>query len=356
MKCVSIKRMNMFGRMRTVISEKKLLIKGSGLRARSARGIAVLALGTSVEMALRLLRNMLLTRLLVPESFGLMALVMSATLAFQAFTEVGIKHSVIQNKRGDDPEYLNVAWWLQAVRAMGLFLFGFFGAPLVSAFYDNPELLRLLRVAFIAVLFNGFISPRAHVLERKLQFSRIVIVMQGGAFIAVLITIVLAIWLRSIWALVIGLVLEAAMKSILSYILCPFKPSFHMHGEHVRELLRFAKGMVGLSILTIITFQMDVIVLGKVVTAEWLGLYHMAVILSQYPAGLFIKIIYPLLLPVFSESQKDFQKINKMLLAATQVVTIFGLPFSLSLMLCSRVILSIVWGAKYEVVAVAGSH
>src|SRR4030042_3650986 len=104
-----------------------------------------LAVGTVVERGLRFVRYVILTRILAPDQFGLMAIVMVAASAFDALTEVGIKQSVIQNKRGADPEYLNVAWWFQAVRGLGLFSVAFLAAPWISSFYERPELSRLLR-------------------------------------------------------------------------------------------------------------------------------------------------------------------------------------------------------------------
>ena len=107
----------------------------------------MLALGVGVlaGRGSRLIRNMVLARLLVPEAFGTMAIIMMAAMALEAVTEVGVKQSVIQNKCGADPDYLNVAWWFQAIRGALLFALAFLAAPWVSAFYDRPELLRLLQ-------------------------------------------------------------------------------------------------------------------------------------------------------------------------------------------------------------------
>ena len=87
-------------------------LHGNSLKARSARGAVVLGSGSVAERGLRFVRNMILARLLAPEELGLMALIIAATVILDAFTEVGIKQSVIQNKNGAKREYLNVAWWI----------------------------------------------------------------------------------------------------------------------------------------------------------------------------------------------------------------------------------------------------
>ena len=135
-------------------------VRGSNLEARSIRGALALATGTGFERVMRLVRNMVLARVLAPKEFGLMAIVLAASLAFEAFTEVGVRLSVIHNKRGAGREYLNVAWWVQALRGLGLFVIAYLTSPWISQFYKNAELLPLMRVAFVAVLLRSLMSPR----------------------------------------------------------------------------------------------------------------------------------------------------------------------------------------------------
>ena len=91
-------------------------LRGKGLLAKGTRSVMALGTGTVAGQGMKFIRRMILARILVPAEIGMMAIVVSLSLAFEAFTEVGVKQSVIQNKRGADPDYLNVAWWMQAVR------------------------------------------------------------------------------------------------------------------------------------------------------------------------------------------------------------------------------------------------
>ena len=84
--------MNLINKTFVTITDK---IKGDSLKARSARGAAVLGIGTVAGRGTRFVRNMILARILAPDEFGLMAIIMVAAMAFEAFTEVGIKQSVI---------------------------------------------------------------------------------------------------------------------------------------------------------------------------------------------------------------------------------------------------------------------
>lgn len=98
------------------------LIAGEGLKAKAARGGAWLAVASGLDQGFRFVRNMILTRLLAPEAFGLMAIVLAVNTFFESFSDVGIDTAVVQNPRSEERPYLNAAWWISFVRALGLYL------------------------------------------------------------------------------------------------------------------------------------------------------------------------------------------------------------------------------------------
>jgi O-antigen/teichoic acid export membrane protein len=314
--------------------------------------MSALGVGTAAGRGTRLIRNMVLARLLAPNEFGLMAMVMVATTAFDAFTEVGVKQSVIQNKHGAEPEYLNVVWWMQAVRGLSLFLIAVIAAPWISSFYDKPELLKLLRFSFFAILFSGLVSPRAYVLEKEHRFGRAVFLTQGSAIIGTITTIVLAFIIRNVWALVIGFVTEAAILCLVSYLLVPFMPRFRIHREYLGELMKFGRGMFGLPILTMVCFQADVLVLGKLVTNEQLGLYSLAATLAYLPIDLFSQVISPFLLPTFAERQDNKTSLSQSILQITHWTAVMSIPVITLMACCASGMLLLAYGGKYVAAAI----
>lgn len=346
-----------------VVRDKMALIRGDSLSAKSARSAIVLGGGTFAERGIRFVRNMILTRVLAPEHLGLMAVVMVVSLGCEAFTEVGVKQSVIQNIKGARAEYLNVAWWFQALRGFCVYLVAFLVAPLLCGFYfhDGGETLALygksqivsiFRVAFLTILFNCLISPRAHVLEKEFRFGKSVFLIQGSAILATFITIVLVFYMRSVWAIVIGFVFEPVFRCFASYILCPFLPRLEIDRSSLSEIVKFARGMFGLPILSFIALQTDVMVLGKVVPMVLVGLYSMALQLSQFPKMLFAKVVGPILLPLFAEMQNDQRNLRAVALKMTKTVAFIGVPLVVFMSVCAGPILSVVYEPEYVDVAV----
>jgi O-antigen/teichoic acid export membrane protein len=340
------------GAIRKAISDTVGRLKGADIKAKSARAVVALSIGTFAGRGMRFVRSIILAHILVPDQIGIMAIVMSFSIAFEALTEVGVKQSIIQNKRGADTNYLNVAWWIQVVRALCLYGIAVLSAPLISSFYGNPDLLKLLRVAFLAIALRGFISPRAHVLEKEYKFGRAVFLIQGSAILGAIITIGLALVIRNVWALVIGFVAEMAILCILSFVLVPFLPRFHIDRKCLSELMKYASQIFGLPVLAMLSFQTPIMVLGKVISEEQLGLYSFASLFAYIPIELFIKIISPILLPAFSEKQDDNKALCRGLIKVTWWAAFFSIPSIAFLACCSSELLLLAYGPPYVTMAI----
>lgn len=337
--------------------------RGDNLKARCARSGVVLGVGVTVAKGLAFSSKVVLARLLVPQELGLMVLVLSITSLFQVLTEIGIKQSVIQNKNGAQSEYLNMAWWFQSLRGVGLYVVAFFVAPFLCQFYfanrpevlavhTTEELLAIVRVAFLAIPFWGFISPRVYVLEKEFRFGKKVVLTQGSTVIGAIVTIVLAIVMRDVWALVIGFASMGLVECLLSYILCPFRPRLSFDWESFQHIYRFARGVFGLPVLTYVAFNIDVLVAGKLIAADLLGMYGWAFILARMPRELFARIVSPILLPAFSEKQDDKEALRRAVLKITRVTALFAIPLVALAIICSKTVLSLVYGEQYSAVAV----
>ncbi len=340
------------GALPKVISDKIGQLKGMDIKAKSARAVVVLSIGTVAGRSMRFVRSMVLARILAPDQLGLMAIVLSVSMISEALIEVGVKQSVIQNKQGARVEYLNVAWWMQVVRGLCLYGIAFILAPWISYIYVKPELLNLLRVAFLAIALRGFMSPRAHVLEKEYKFGRSVFLIQGSAILGAIISISLALVMRNVWALVIGFVIEMAILCILSFILVPFMPRFEIDRSSLAELMKFARGIFGTPILNAISIHAPVLVLAKVISSHQLGLFHLAAMFAYIPTDLYIRIITPVLLPAFSEKQDDKRALWRGLLQTSRYTAFLIVPL-IAFMICfSRELLGIVYESQYVAMAV----
>jgi len=310
----------------------------------------ILGIGAGTEQTLRFVRVMILARILLPDDFGLLAIVLVVVKIFESIAEIGIKQSVIQNKRGASPEYLNTAWWFQLVRALGLFIIAIMASPWISCFYNKPEILKLLQFSCLTILFRGLISPRAYLFEKEFKFGWGILLTQGSGAIGTIITIIAAYITRNVWALVLGFVAETACMFLISYILAPFMPRFKIDKECLSEIMKFARGMFGLPILAMVAFQTDIIVLGKMVTSDQLGMYSLLVTLTALPIMIFSQTISPVLLPAFAKKQDNKDSLVWAVLKISQGIALVIVPLVFFISSCARGILNLAYGFRYTTV------
>jgi O-antigen/teichoic acid export membrane protein len=220
-------------------------------------------------------------------------------------------------------------------------------APRAASFYHNPDLTSLMRIVLLSVVFNGAISPRAFVALKLMNFRKWTVMQYGSNVAGTLLTVILTFALRNTWALAFGFAAEYAMLCIASYIFCPFRPSFGIHKDSARDLLRFSKGVFGLSFLNLIFARTDVFVLGRMIPAYQLGVYTIATYLAQVPASFVMNWLAQILMPMFSHLKQDYARINDTLAKVTSTIVILFIPASIFVMLAGRTLLSVLYGPRY---------
>ena len=322
-------------------------LNAEGLAARCMRGGAVLVVGSVLERGIRFARNMILARLLAPEHFGLMALAIASTQLFETLTQIGVRQAVVQNKKGATWEFLNVTWWFSMIRGVGLYIIGWSVAPFIASIYQELQLVNILRVAFMSILFQGLISPGLYVLEKQIKFNKVVLINQGAGLVGTAVSLILACLHPNVWALIIGLVVEAVFRCVGSFLVYPVRPRWLFDRQSTSELFRFSRGMIGLPFLTYIFLEADIFVLGRVCSKDILGYYSLTLSLAYIPEMIFARIAGSMMLPIFSEMQDQKERLQHNLLRLMRGLYLFGLPMVVCLVVFSRSILSIVYGSNY---------
>lgn len=334
-------------------AKSRVLATEETLKGKVLRGGVWLGTASFTEQIVRFARSIVLARLLAPQAFGVMAVVLSASTLIHTLTDIGVLEAVVQNPRGAEDEYIDSAFWLGIGRTFMVAAVIFLLAPWMAAFYGNPELTPLLRVASLSVLIDGAWSPRMYAGLKRLSFSRYAAVMHGGGIGGVIITVVLSYLIRDVWALVIGSVAEALVRVALSFVFYPYLPKLKWHKAAALDLLHFSKGLFGLSLLNLIFMKTDVFVLAKMYSPAQLGLYSMAIYLVQVPTGFIMNLLGRTMLPTFAHIQGDPERENRILLRITSTIFLLGLPVVVFVYFCGRSVLDVAFGGRYSAAAPA---
>ena len=333
-----------------VVFQKKLgIFTGSGLRARALRGSAWTTLGFGLSQVIRLLSNLLLTRLLFPEAFGLMAIIQVFMQGLAMFSDVGTGPSIIQNARGNESSFLNTAWTLQVMRGLALFIFTCLLSVPVAYLYEEPSLLTLMPVAGLSALIAGFNPTKLVTANRNLLLGRLTVIEVIAQVISVIVLISLAWLMNSVWALVIGGLVSTFIKLILAHRLIPgLKNEFNWDQKSVRTIIRFGKWIFVSSIVGFFVQQGDKLVLAGFMTTADLGVYSIAFFLASAPLALSKKLNQTILFPIYSQLQDlTSSQLRPKIVKARIAICFLLLPPMIVFILFGSHIVTYLYDARY---------
>jgi O-antigen/teichoic acid export membrane protein len=318
------------------------------LRGRALRNAALTFVRYGGSQIVRLLGNLILSRLLFAEAFGLMALISVLLQALQMFSDVGIRPSIVRSGRGDDPVFLDTAWTVQVVRGVGQWLVACALAEPFAHFYGEPQLARIIPVAALSAVVLGCASTKQFTQDRAMRLGRLVIMELSAQASGTLLMVVLAFTSRSVWALVYGALLTAIVRSTLSFVLLPGRNNRLCWEPQARnELFSFGRWVFISTMLTFTAQATDRLVFGKLVSLEVLGVYSIGKMLASAPIEAVAQISMSVVFPLLSRIVVAKQDLPPVFTSARRPVLIIA-GFALSgLAACGRTLIGLLYDARY---------
>lgn len=289
----------------------------SGLRSRILRAGSWTLGGHALGQVLRLAANLLMTRLLVPEMFGVMAVATIFLVGLTMFSDLGLKQVVIQSRRSDDAQFLNTVWVIQILRGIFIFLLvllfawglaqavGHTWLP-VDSTYANPELPRVLGWLAISPLISGFESTKLQTANRNLNLGRVVSIEFWSQLSGILVMVLWAFNAPSLNAMVGGALFSALVKVILSHVWLQGvdnRPAWD--AVAAREIVNFGKWIFVTSILGFLISNGDRLIIGWLISAESMGVYAIAMLLAGAMQDVVQKIIGSVVFPALGKVNRE---------------------------------------------------
>jgi O-antigen/teichoic acid export membrane protein len=269
--------------------------------------------GFAFSLVIRLGSNLLMTRLLAPEMFGVMAIASTVMIGLAMFSDVGLRQNIVQSRRGEEPNFLNTAWVIQIGRGilicgvalcvcLIIFVAGRFGKLPAGSVYSAPSLPYVVGALSVTAVFQGFESTKQFEASRGISLGRItgLEILTQIFGLAGMLTWVLAD--RSIWALVFGNLCGSLARTVLSHSLLPGVGNrLHWDKEAAHEVIHFGKWIMVASVLGFFVNSGDRLLLGGLVDASVLGYYSIASLFVGSIEGVLTKLMGDVSFPAFSE-------------------------------------------------------
>jgi O-antigen/teichoic acid export membrane protein len=266
---------------------------------------------------IRLVSNLIMTRLLVPEMFGLMSIVSVLMVGLTLFSDLGLRQSIIQSKNGQDEAFLNTVWSLQVLRgfvlwgisalfAVGIYVFQVLSWMPHATVYAEPLLPYIIPISTLSMIIVGFEPTWTGLASRNLQQSKLVKIELISQVSGVIVMVIFALFSRSIWALVLGSLCSSLVRClIVNFIIKEFRNQFAINKGYAREILHFGKWIFLSSIIGFLAMNGDKILLGGLITTEELGVYNIAAFMVGAASTIVSRLLGGVAYPALSETVRD---------------------------------------------------
>ena len=255
----------------------------------------------ALSQGLRLATNIILAHLLAPELFGISLLINSLRTGIDLLSDVGIGQNVITHAKAEEPDYYNTAWTLQLVRGLLLWMVCCLMAAPLASLYNAPILATALPVSAFYFVFGGAASVSPFLAQKRMLVGRInafELMMDAAAAVCL---VGMALITRTVWALILGSLLLAALRMVASHFLLPgLKIGFKFDRGYAREILNFGKWIFISSIVYYFAGTYDRLYLAKVAPLGLLGIYGIARTFSDLVSALVVRMSSYLIFPLIA--------------------------------------------------------
>ncbi len=317
------------------------------LQKQAAQGVFWSAAGNWGYQVATLVVFAVLSRLLTPAEFGLVALASVFTALLKLVTEQGLADAIVQ--RADlEPEHLDSAFWLSiglgAVLTAGLAAASWLIANIVNQPDIAPVLVWLAPVLGLA----GLSSVQRAILSRELRFASLTLRTLASVIVGGIVGVVAALRGYGVWSLVAQLLTIEVVGVIALWTASDWRPHFRFSRRHLRDLIGFGVNVLGFRILRFFNTRIDNLIVGSVLGPTALGLYVVAYRILQLLINVTTAIIGSVAFPVLSRVQDDRPRVQNAYYKAIRLTSMIAFPAFLGLVVVAPEVTRLVFGPQWD--------
>lgn len=319
----------------------------SELKQKTTNGLKWSAIERIVTQAIQLIVMLILGRMLGPEAFGLVGMLVIFIAISQTFVDSGFSSALIRKQDRSEEDYATT-FYFNIVVSLSCYVLLFIWAPYIADFYHQPELINLMRVLGVVIVTNAFAVVQRTRLTVTMNFK-----IQAKASIlsvscSTIVALSLAYYNFGVWALVGQTLSFAIFNVILLNIFDPWLPKCGFSTTSFKALFGFGSKLLASGLLDTIYNNIYQIIIGKLFNAGQLGLFSQAKNLSSIPAMTFTGIIQRVTYPMMSHIQNDQQALDKAYLLTLRLAGVVIFPIIIGLGLVAKPLLTVLLGQKWQ--------
>jgi lipopolysaccharide exporter len=317
----------------------------AAVRAKTFVGVAWLILWRLLTRVIGLGSTLILARVLVPADFGLLGMATAFSASIDALSVLGIQEALVR-RRGDDTTIYDTAFTMQLGRSILTAAILVIAAPLASAWFKEPRLTSVLVVLAATSLISGFENIGIIEYRRSLRFDVQFKLLLWPRILQVVVTIALALALKSFWALLWGMFISKVARTVMTYFLHPYRPSLRI--LEWRELAGFSFWTWATGLASLIWDRCDPFVLGPRLGAANLGLFLIAADTALLPVTEVVAPASDALSTGFAVAQKDGHSSAHLGTKVAATLMLVLTPLVITISCASGDIVEVLLGPKWQ--------
>ena len=290
--------------------------------------------------------TILLARLLSPNEYGIVALIMVFVNIANVIVEGGLNTALIQRKNADESDF-STTFFFCIIVSFIMYAIMYFCAPLISSFYHNDELVPVIRILSLLLILYAINSIQQAYIAKKMLFRKLFICSIISIIVSGVVGVLLAYRGLGVWALVSQLLINHIVLIIMMFFLISWRPSFFFSIRKLIPLLDFGWKIFLSNLIVAVFVNMRKLVIGRVFTASSLAFFEKG---EQFPNIIMNNInssVQAVLLPTFSEYQNDRDAIKRMLYRATTLSCFFIYPLLIYLIVVAKPLVVLILTEKW---------
>lgn len=316
------------------------------LRQKAVRGVFWSVIQKWGRAGITTVTFIILSRLLTPEAFGLVALATAFIVFIELFLDQGFGSAIVQRTELE-PEHLDTAFWLNVLTSL-LMTAGLIAVSgLVAGAYEEPRLAPVLKWLSITLVLSGLSSTQVSILQRKLAFKEFAIRTTIANAVGGVVGISMAFAGFGVWSLVGQDLASGAVRVIILWKASDWRPGYNVSKRHYKELVSFGISVVGNNALTVLIRRSDALLIGYFLGPTLLGFYTIGYQLLLTIIRLVTEVTNSVAFPTFARLQHQPERMRHAFYRVTQYTSLFAFPVFIGLALLAPELVPAVFGAKW---------
>lgn len=309
-------------------------------------------IGTIVVALSQILRLSILARYLDKADFGIIAIISFVLGLTQVFGDLGFSVAIIHKKNVNNNEF-NSVFWVQIILYLLLYIVLSLSSPLVAEFYNEPIILALMPIALFDIVFWGVGKLYDTLLQKELRFKLIAIRNIISSILSLIVAVALAQLNYGIYSLIFSTLFYSAFNNIWNFVAGQKdqKIKFHLSFPEVKPFFLIGIYKTGAQILDYFAGKLDILIIGKIIGTEALGVYSLAKEIVLKVIAIIQIIIAKVALPLFAKFQSDINYLKQLYSNLISLVSFLIFPICVFLSVFSNQIVYFLYGPNYSEVA-----